>query len=1240
VPGLPAVEQTFEANTRPFVDGVEAAIQALRDFDTKLDETILKVGELQAALDKLDGKTINVNLEGVPEDIAEVEELRGAIDDLPVAHETDVNVTGIASDIAGVEALRALLDSLPNEEHVGIDVGTVGGLGTAAEAAALDDMTRSADNLSAAVEHLDENAASAQPTLRDMVMQAVETGTQLLEVGNQLVDTARSVTEVVKSLRELGTAADTTAHDVQGLDTAARDATVDLENIGHATAASVSPVGDAARAIDDYRSSLDSATKSTLLYGTMIDQEQESALTAAQSYQDVAGAVKDAGDAAAQADQGITSAGNATRTATHYTTLWGTALSALTSKVQLFGGAFGQIPLLGEVAGWHLLADAIVETTAVWVPATLAFAAFGAAATPTVQAIYGQMKNLYTISQATGDAMPGLSGGFQKVAAAVQPQVYQLFGEALNTINHNGTAFSTMATGAGNVLDQLGARIEVAVTSGNGLNTFATTAVNDLGKLTNSLGNVTGIFGDLLKVVPGYANVLLTLGDNATKGAEGITAMAEPLLKVGLAAHGAILYTGLLGTAFASLARGGATMVGNLAEKLGTALLATDAFGAAGEKAGTALLGFSADAAEAAALPWGWIAIAAAGLGVLAYKMLTAKDATQQWLGSMQQTLAQASAGTKGLTLLQEDQAAVSTRLALAQQHYGLTAAQATKAMNTMGGSIQVTGREIQGGAKSISELSAGQQTLSDQATLYTDRLGKLGAQYGSVGAAEGLLTAAGVTMGQMLDKNSEEWAQIQARVAGMVSAYREMGQQSGTLESDLNALTISGSSQVSAMSNLNKAWDTTIGIVSGGQNAFISFEQSLSQTAVGSAKLNGSIGSLDTAMKATGASMTGLNPASLGLRSAWQGAYGAGAQLIDALRMMSSVSPGGFPSITQAMKDTIAQLMPLGKQSEATRTEMVQLAQEVNPNVTNFKQLTTWLGNTHGAAQNLNSILAKSGTNLENLAQAAAKLSDALQSDVTQQMAQAKLAANHTDQAITAVANAFDKAGSTAQQKSSALKTLYGDLRQDGYNAQQAAALIDQMTGQIIKIPKSWTTTFHTNASATQTAVEALHTAINNLPTSKIINVQIQSTEFLHTVATGTSKGAHGGMVGPSGIIPGFAGGGILPGFEPGVDRILAALSPGEAVLNPYAVRMLGAEGVNWLNRAAEHGGTGTGAGIIPGGAAHGTTGTAQPVHIYLDGKEIFASVKQHSSVYGTRNAGSRTGLLIPGQKVGSGIS
>jgi tape measure domain-containing protein len=53
----------------------------------------------------------------------------------------------------------------------------------------------------------------------------------------------------------------------------------------------------------------------------------------------------------------------------------------------------------------------------------------------------------------------------------------------------------------------------------------------------------------------------------------------------------------------------------------------------------------------------------------------------------------------------------------------------------------------------------------------------------------------------------------------------------------------------------------------------------------------------------------------------------------------------------------------------------------------------------------------------------------------------------------------------------------------------------------------------------------------------------------------------------------PKFAGGGIIPGYRPGRDSVIAALSPGEGVLRPEAVRWLGAGWLHGMNRKARRG-------------------------------------------------------------------
>jgi hypothetical protein len=66
----------------------------------------------------------------------------------------------------------------------------------------------------------------------------------------------------------------------------------------------------------------------------------------------------------------------------------------------------------------------------------------------------------------------------------------------------------------------------------------------------------------------------------------------------------------------------------------------------------------------------------------------------------------------------------------------------------------------------------------------------------------------------------------------------------------------------------------------------------------------------------------------------------------------------------------------------------------------------------------------------------------------------------------------------------------------------------------------------------------------------------------------------ASGGIVGGGGVIQhSFAGGGVVPGYAPGVDSRFALVSPGEGILRPEVVRALGAGTIHAWNRAARRG-------------------------------------------------------------------
>jgi hypothetical protein len=744
---------------------------------------------------------------------------------------------------------------------------------------------------------------------------------------------------------------------------------------------------------------------------------------------------------------------------------WGRAAGG----VQLYGGALTKLgvpAMIATMGAVHVLTQSIFELGATLIPAGIAFGAFGAAAVPAIQAITQQMHNLHTVATALNVQMPGLSGGFTKAADAVKPQVYQLFGDMLQIASKKSGEFVTIAKGAGTVLDQLGARFTVAITNGKGFSQFLGNAVHDLAGWGTFIGNLGGIIGNLLKTMPGYAQTVLGVLDGVTHALEVFTGQGwvQGILGSFLSFHGAFIYAGLGATVMSAAMQKSLPFIGGLVEKAGFAAGRMGLLARSGEEGATALSRFGGAISGAAGLPWGWIAAAAIGVGFLTYKLITMKDSTQQWLDTLQKGLStdrlgNAISAAQGLSLIQQDQILVAQHLAVAQTQLGGVTRKYGGQADYAAGRVTAANVQLGAAAGKVQELTAGQKQLNDQSALYNSRLARLAVAAGGTGAAMGIMTAAGITMKQMLDWS--KWPEIVAQVEATTAAYREMGQTGGVLGADMNAMNIAASSQVAAMQKLNGAWDSVIGIVSGGQSAFVTFQQDLLSVAeaykqVGGVKrvvtdtFGGAAAAVAAASKTSGASLNGLNAASLQLRATWQTAFGGGQKLIDALRMMQSASPGGFPSVTQAIKDILLEMTPLGRTTGATRAELVTLAQEVNPAITNFKELTKWLGNVKDPAKQLNGILAAAGINLQNLATDAANLTANLQNNLINTFNMAKIASSHAGAAMTQLAKDITTPGTSAAQIHGDMQTLYQDYRRAGLSASDANTLISTMTGQI----------------------------------------------------------------------------------------------------------------------------------------------------------------------------------------------
>lgn len=269
------------------------------------------------------------------------------------------------------------------------------------------------------------------------------------------------------------------------------------------------------------------------------------------------------------------------------------AWGLLTKEVTLWGGLFGDTELIGKVALWHVAMDGLIETFALWVPAlataAIELGALGVYAAPSLLAIYKQMDAIHTVSVATGQTIPPLTGSFQKLADQVRPEVYEAFGEALDAMNSKSGAFNQTILGTGNLLDRWGAELVVHLQQGgDGLQNFLHTGQEDLALIGQGLESVAVIGDNLLKAtaLTHAAEDLTEVGDAALKVAAAISSMPTPVLAAVLGLHGLVLWGGLAATGIQKVGLGVTGLVGKLPGMSDAALSIANGFGASSEKLG------------------------------------------------------------------------------------------------------------------------------------------------------------------------------------------------------------------------------------------------------------------------------------------------------------------------------------------------------------------------------------------------------------------------------------------------------------------------------------------------------------------------------------------------------------------------------------------------------------------------------------------------------------------------------
>jgi hypothetical protein len=806
--------------------------------------------------------------------------------------------------------------------------------------------------------------------------------------------------------------------------------------------------------------------------------------------------------------------------------LWG----ILNRRVTLFGGFLGTAGLLGSIAIWHILADAIIEFVAVLGPALLALAAFAAAASDSARNVAANIRAIQTVTGATGIAVNGLGGAFMRLERAMAPKVYEIYGQVLSVLASRMSEFTRLALGAGGVLDQLAARAERAITSSS-FSQLLAHAITDLAKLGDIAGNILGIFGNLIKMISVWAQVLLTAVDVATRAIENFTAL--PVVQaigrwiVGL--HGFWVWAGLATSALvglvpvlaritgvaseATLAASGLSRFRLAAADIGGAL----AGGLANLKAwaarmvtlggatstagrGTRLLAFGLGAVKA--IGWGWVAIGAVVLGALVVKLITARTAVQQWADALQATVDKTATWGN-----------ITDVAATALAKVDKASAAFTASINKSGGAAKgaaveygLVGAASENLARQQKDYTAAQTAFAGQLNIVGFRLGSAARQFGGLANFMGLATLAGIKVTDFLHANANAIANDLTQIQGLVKGYQQMGIGAGALGNSVRVLEVTTNDQITKVQQLTQAWTQFFQIVSGGEGSFVTFAQdmlsankALAQTGGTPRTVTATFNAATTgaaraasAARAAHVAFTGLNAQSLQLRSTWLTSISAAQTYYNALQTQSAAASDaarGQALLHQAGADLIRILAPAARGSDTMKQSIFALAQQFGFSAAQMQQFITHAGSVRKNEQDLQKVNDTLARSVSNVGKDWAAMATTLQSQVKSALDAVALAqsgaATHAELLYKALhANNFDQARTQ-------YNLLVDALHNSGLTWQQAKDYAD-----------AYTKGLHFNIAQILARVSPAASMQRDLAREKLLHQQVTTAVDLYTSA------------------------------------------------------------------------------------------------------------------------------------------
>ena len=821
----------------------------------------------------------------------------------------------------------------------------------------------------------------------------------------------------------------------------------------------------------------------------------------------------------------IATSGTALRNGLTGFNLWQGAFAALNQQIPLWGGLLdGLLPkMLTQVGAWHVWGDAIIEVVAVWSGAAIALGAWGAAASDAITTVQRHFTDLHTVADAMNQAIPPMTDNMENLHKAVQPQVFQLLGDALTVVKAKGGALNTVIMQTGQVLDQLGARAALAI-QGSKLTEFTTNAVTDVRLLGTAFGNLFGIIGNLIRMNQGWATVLLQVGTAFLGLLEHVTALIIPLGQLLVLGHGFVLWVGLAVTAALKL---GSILIGWGAAIAGAV---TDFIGLIGAiRDYIAVFGVL----EALSLvdPLAWVALAAGAIAALVVVLGSSKSAVQQWGDTVVAAAQKASTVTGALAVLQTGVAESAVKVASAQKQLNTAMSQSGAVVTGSMSRFQGYSGAVRGAQAAVSDATQVHTQLSSELTLVNGRVGSLAKTYGGTSNAIGLLNQAGITNTQIMDKSAGTWALIQQQVAATAAGFAAMGTQAGVAGNNMQVLDSQATDMYQAIQKVNSGWSTFTANMTGTQSSFDTFAQGLNTMASNASTFTNRLGEITLTGRTAKVAIDSLTPAGIALNSAFTQQVGNLNSMIASWRT-ANVSQDQFKAGIGA---SIAPLEQYAKGSQEATAQLVGMAEQAgDQGPVSLQALNKFLGITSGQLHNTAGDLATMKAVANQATIQTALLTTAMQaqgnyiaSQLIGDINQAILKYDGVAAAATAYGNAVAQSGRDSDAAHQARQTLVNDLVASGKAAGDSTGQIAAMIAKVLGIPA-------------KVAMQLIMTGTGSF--------SIQGAVTSGKAVAGITTGIPAGIAAASGAY-------INVGSGPRSDDVLAAVSRGEVIVPTHMV-------------------------------------------------------------------------------------